>query len=97
MSSTEKLDAAIKTFCTAAGKIRKSDLTVESGVLQEAVACINAINSSLSMPSKLDEVQSDSMDFLYKFQQSERFLKCIPPLLLKLISGKNSLVCKHVY
>jgi len=89
MNSTEKLDAAIKTFCMVAGKIRKSDLTVESSVLQEAVACIDAINSFLSMPSRLDEVQCGSMNFLYKFQQSERFLKCIPPLLLKLISGKH--------
>ena len=83
----EKLESAIKTFCTVAVKIRNADLAVQSGVLQEAVACINVINSFLSMPSRLDEVQPVSVSSLYKLQQSEQLLKCIPPLLLKLISG----------
>ena len=89
LASMEKLESAIKTFCTVAVKIRNCDSAVQSGVLQEAVACINVINSFLSMPSRLDEVQSVSMSSLYKFQQSEQLLKCIPPLLLKLISGMH--------
>ena len=88
----EKLDSAIETFCTVAAKINNSDSQspVQSGVLQEAVACINVINSFLSMPSRLDEVQSVSVNSSHKFQQSEQLLKCIPPLLLKLISGKHT-------
>ena len=88
-SSMEKLDSAIKTFCIVAVRIRNSDSPVQSGILQEAVACINVINSFLSMPSRLDEVQSVSTSFLCKFQQSDQLLKCIPPLLLKLISGMH--------
>lgn len=87
-SSVEKLDTAIATFCTVAEKIRNCDSTVQSGVLQEAVACVDVINSFLSMPSRLDEVQqSVLMNLLYKFQQSDQLLNCIPPLLLKLILG----------
>lgn len=88
-ASLEKLDSAIKTFCTVAAKIRNCDSLVQSGALQEAAACINMINSFLSMPSRLDEVRSVSTNLLYKFQQSDQLLKCIPPLLLKLISGKH--------
>jgi len=85
--SVEKIDSAIKTFCTAAAKIRDSDSLVQSGILQEAVACINVINSFLSVPSTLDEVRSVPSNFLHKFQQSDQLLNCVPPLLLKLISG----------
>ena len=87
--SMEKLDSAIRTFCTVSVKIRNSDSPIQSGIIQEAVACINLINSFLSMPSRLDEAQSVSTNFLYKFQQSDQLLKCIPPLLLKLISGMH--------
>ena len=83
----EKLGSAIKTFCRDAVKIKDSHSAVQSGVLQEAVACINVINSFLSMSSRLDEIQPVSANFLCNFQQSDELLKCIPSLLLKLISG----------
>lgn len=89
----EQLNLAIKTFCAVTVKIRNPDSAVQSSVLQEAVATINVINSFLSMPSRLDEVQSVSTNFLYRFQQSDQLLKCIPPLLLKLISGMYMYNC----
>ena len=85
-SSLKKVDSAIKSLCVAAVKIKSSQPAALSSVLQEANAYINVINSFLSMPSRLDEL-STAHGVLPKSQHFNELLECIPPLLLKLISG----------
>ena len=93
-SSMEKVDLAIKNFCTVATKLNNIQSAVQSTVLQEANAYINVINSFLAMPSMLDQLPT-AHSLLPKRRHFNELLEHIPPLLLKLISGILNFVCNE--
>ena len=86
--SVEKLDIAIRNLCDAAAKI-KSSPSVDSSVLQKANACVDVINSSLtlSMPTRPDEIPPTSSPTIQNCRRLNELLHCIPNFLLELISG----------
>ena len=93
-SSMEKVDLAIKNFCTVATKLNNIQSAVQSTVLQEANAYINVINSFLAMPSMLDQLPT-AHGLLPKSRYFNELLEHIPSFILKLISGILNFVCNE--
>ena len=87
--NVEKLDLALQDFCAAAFKIRRSSL-VQLTVLQKANASINVINSSLSIPLRVDRISHVMPSpLILKCHQFHELLQCVPTILLKLIAGTS--------